>query len=320
MPILTSPIERKKDLMLRYRLEGSGRPLLLIHGWGVTYAIWQNLAPLLKTYFQLVMIELPGIGNSPLVSTTLPYYQACAEAIEEVRRELQVEQWAVLSYSSGTRAAEAYVQCYPQSVSHAMFLCPTYIFEIWALFVRLLSTRHPLIIRQWIFSNWRLYHLVRTLGFNGQRHQYTRVWTREIALQPLDVLVRSLCEMPGRGRAPFVVPSMPTLFIWGDSDALIARPKQPGPLDVVIPANHSAPMLAASYVAAVVIPFLIEGRVEHYSPLKRSMRAAQNRQRRNILQTKERKHLLDVLVKRKQARGRKRVKRKIPVLQVSKRR
>jgi pimeloyl-ACP methyl ester carboxylesterase len=64
--------------MLCYRLTGNGTPLLLIHGWGVTYAIWQNLAPLLTPYFQLIMIELPGIGDSPEVDPEKPYYQACA--------------------------------------------------------------------------------------------------------------------------------------------------------------------------------------------------------------------------------------------------
>src|SRR5690242_15251180 len=104
----------REELMLRYRLEGNGMPLLLIHGWGVTYAIWQNLAPLLKPHFQLIMIELPGIGDSPEPPADLPYYQVCAEAIEEVRIALGIERWAVLSYSSGTRAAEAYVQRYAQ--------------------------------------------------------------------------------------------------------------------------------------------------------------------------------------------------------------
>ncbi|MBO0792168.1 MAG: alpha/beta fold hydrolase, partial [Ktedonobacteraceae bacterium] len=84
--------------MLHCRLEGSGPPLLLIHGWGVTYAIWQNLTPLLKSHFQLIMIELPGIGNSPRADAQQPYYQACADAIEEVRQSLGIEQWMVLAY------------------------------------------------------------------------------------------------------------------------------------------------------------------------------------------------------------------------------
>jgi pimeloyl-ACP methyl ester carboxylesterase len=258
--------KRRTNPMLRYRLEGSGPPLLLIHGWGVTYAIWQSLAPLLQPHFQLIMIELPGLGGSPNVSPHEPYYEVCADAIEEVRQFLNIEQWSVLAYSSGTRAAEAYVKNYPQSVSHAIFLCPTYILEIWALFVRMLEVPHPPVLMNWIFSDWRLHSLVRALGFNWQRNNWTSIWKNEIELQPVDVLIRSLYEMPEQGRAPFFVPAMPTLFIWGGRDAIIERPRHLGPHDVVIPANHSAPMLAAPYVAEVVIPFLLEERIVSISP------------------------------------------------------
>ncbi|GAC1361415.1 MAG: hypothetical protein NVS2B12_03010 [Ktedonobacteraceae bacterium] len=256
--------------MLRYRLDGSGPPLLLIHGWGVTYATWQNLAPLLRPYFQLVMIELPGVGGSPQVAPHQPYYHACAEAIEEVRCALGIKQWYVLAYSSGTRAAEAYVQRYPQSIMRVIFLCPTYILEIWAQLLRLLNAPHPLTLRQWVLSDWRLRGLVRTFGFNGERSDYTYVWTHEIELQSSDTLLRSLREMPGRGRAPFNIPSVPTLFVWGGQDVLIAPPRPLGPDDVIIPANHSAPMLAAPYVAEVVLPFLLDGKkISIYQPQRR---------------------------------------------------
>ncbi|HLZ61448.1 MAG TPA: alpha/beta hydrolase [Ktedonosporobacter sp.] len=247
--------------MLRYRLEGSGPPLLLIHGWGVTYAIWQNLAPLLTPHFQLIMIELPGIGGSPQVDPRQPYYAACAEAIEELRLTLGIEQWSILAYSSGTRAAEAYVQRHPQSVLRTIFLCPIYLFELWSLIVGLLETTHPpQAITHWLFSDWRLYSLVLAFGFNGHRHQYTHIWKKEIELQPVDTLIRTLSDLPGKGRAPFELPAVPTLFIWGGRDALTVRPRRLRPNDVVIPANHSAPMLAAASVAEVVIPFLTEGR------------------------------------------------------------
>ena len=71
--------------MLRYKIEGSGSPLLLVHGWGVTYGVWKNLIPLLKSHFQLIIIELPGVGSSPGVERDKAYYPACAEAIEKVR-------------------------------------------------------------------------------------------------------------------------------------------------------------------------------------------------------------------------------------------
>ena len=246
--------------MLRYRLEGSGAtPLLLIHGWGVTYAIWQNLAPLLTPYFQLIMIELPGVGGSPETDPLKPYYESCAEDIDEVRNALGIEQWSLLAYSSGTRAAEAYVRRYPQTVTRAVFVCPIYLQEIWSFFLRLLDAPHPQTINEWMLSDWRLHNLIRGLGFNWQRHDYTYVWKNEIELQPLNILIRSLCDIPGRGSAPFDLPAVPTLFVWGQRDALTAKPRRPRPNDILIHANHSAPMLAANEVASAVLPFLLTG-------------------------------------------------------------
>ena len=237
--------------MLRYRLEGSGViPLLLIHGWGVTYSIWQNLAPLLTPYFRLIMIELPGIGGSPEADPQKPYYESCAEAIDEVRNTLGIEQWSLLAYSSGTRAAEAYLRRYPQTVTRAVFLCPVYLQEIWSFCLRLLDTPHPQTLNEWFLSDWRLYNLICGLGFNWHHHDYTYVWQNEIELQPVNILIRSLREIPGKGRAPFDLPAVPTLFVWGRRDAITAKPRRLGPNDILIPANHSAPVLAAAEVAS----------------------------------------------------------------------
>lgn len=249
--------------MLCYRIEGSGVPLLLIHGWGVTYPVWQNLAPLLTPHFQLIMIELPGAGSSPGLNPLQPYYPACAEAIEQLRQELGIEQWAILAYSTGTRVGEAYVQQYPQHVTRAAFLCPIYLKEYCWLGLQLewwLETARPG-LATWILSDWRLYGLVLALGFNWRRHPYTATWINEIELQSMQYLKRMLYELPGRGRMPFQTFLAPTLFVWGSRDALTSRPRRLRPNDVLIPANHSAPMLAASSVTEAVIPFLLEGKV-----------------------------------------------------------
>jgi pimeloyl-ACP methyl ester carboxylesterase len=300
--------------MLCYRCVGNGTPLLLIHGWGVTYAIWQNLAPLLTPYFQLIMIELPGVGDSPDVDPNKPYYQACAEAIEEVRQELGIERWSLLAYSSGTRAAEAYLQCYPQSILQAVFLCPIYLQEIWAFFVRLLDISHPQTLTQWIFSDWRLSSLIRALGFNWKRHIYTQVWKNEIELQSLNILVRSLCEMPGNGRAPFELPAVPTLFIWGRYDALVRRPRSPHPNDVTILADHSAPMSAAPSIAEIVIPFLAEGRLVSCPTSKQHPQRLQRMRARGMTMSraKIRLRLLHLVLRINRRRFLRKIRKKLP--------
>jgi pimeloyl-ACP methyl ester carboxylesterase len=247
--------------MLPYQLEGHGHPLLLIHGWGVTYTVWRNLVPLLAPHFQLILVELPGMGEACEVVPDKPYYTACAEDLEELRIGLGIEQWSILAYSTGTRAGEAYIQRYPQHVDRAVFLCPIFLRRAWkiALEVEQWIDSKSSRLASWILSGWRLYYLLIVLGFNLQSHDSAHEWMSEIELQPSSYLKRVLLELPGKGRAPFTLPAsspVPILFVWGSKDALVLPPTPPQPYDVIIVAGHSAPVLNPHNVAAVALPFL----------------------------------------------------------------
>lgn len=247
--------------MLPYQVEGSGHPLLLIHGWGITYAVWRNLIPLLTPHFQLILVELPGMGVARDIVPGKPYYIACAENLEELRIALGIEQWSILAYSTGTRAGEAYIQRYPQHVDRAIFLCPLYLRRAWkmALEVEQWINSKSTGLASWILSGWRLYYLLITLGFNLQSRDRAHEWMSEIKLQPMTNLKRVLLELPGKGRLPFTLPAsspVPILFVWGSRDALVLPPSPLQSHDVVILAGHSAPVLNPHEVAAVALPFL----------------------------------------------------------------
>ena len=249
--------------MLPYHIEGSGNPLLLIHGWGVTYTVWQKLVPLLAKHFQLILVELPGLGAASEIVPGTPYYEACAELIEELRMTLGIKQWAILAYSTGTRVSEIYVQRYPQRVTRAVFLCPIYLHRYWqmALQVGQWADSNGSGVMNWILSGWRLYGLMLALGFNLRRGDCVHEWMSEISVQPPDTLKRMLLELPDKGRAPFMLPTspaVPALFVWGSQDALTARPSSSRPNDVFIFANHGAPVLNPDGVVAAVLPFLKE--------------------------------------------------------------
>ncbi len=234
---------------------------MLIHGWGVTYAVWDKLAPLLAPYFQLIMVELPGSGAANEAAQDKPYYPLCAEALEELRLALGIEQWTILAYSTGTRVGEAYVQQYPQHVLRAVFLCPVYIRKLLKMLVQVLQVvdpKHANVVN-WFISGWRLYTLLLILGFNLHRHEFTNVWMNELTLLPPEHLKRAIRELPGTGRTPFLLPTspeVPTLFIWGLQDVVADLPTHPRPNDVFILANHSAPVLCPHLVAEVALPFL----------------------------------------------------------------
>lgn len=247
--------------MLSYRIHGRGRPLLLIHGWGVTYSVWRRLIPLLAREFQVILVELPGLGASAAEMPAESYYEACAESLEALRESLGVARWSLLSYSVGTLVAEAYLRNYPQRVERAAFICPIHIGRFWRLALRAarwIDARNARLLI-WILMGWRLRVLVWMIGFNFQWSPGLAEWSKEIALQPVYHLKRILLEAPGEGCAPYLSATTlqtPELFVWGQRDLMCVTPPPTGPHDVYLPINHAAPESAPRAVAAVVLPFL----------------------------------------------------------------
>lgn len=53
------------------QIYGSGRPLVLFHGWGFDSSIWHTICPDIlsaSNAYQLFLVDLPGFGSSPLMS------------------------------------------------------------------------------------------------------------------------------------------------------------------------------------------------------------------------------------------------------------
>jgi pimeloyl-[acyl-carrier protein] methyl ester esterase len=48
---------------------GTGKPLVLLPGWGWHSGIWKPLIPQLAEHYQLFLIDFPGYGKSPLTLT-----------------------------------------------------------------------------------------------------------------------------------------------------------------------------------------------------------------------------------------------------------
>ena len=49
---------------LQISSQGSGIPLVLIHGWGLNSAVWQPSVELLKDQFEVITVDLPGFGSN----------------------------------------------------------------------------------------------------------------------------------------------------------------------------------------------------------------------------------------------------------------
>lgn len=49
---------------LHWQNSGEGRDLVLLHGWGMNGAVWQQTAELLGQHFRVHIVDLPGFGHS----------------------------------------------------------------------------------------------------------------------------------------------------------------------------------------------------------------------------------------------------------------
>lgn len=250
--------------MLAYEIEGRGPGLLMIHGFGISYNIWRELRPLLWEYFTLIMVALPGIDGSPAPVPGGDYLDAAAKALLQVRESLGIDSWRVLSYSSGTRAAERYLALDGEHVAMAAFLCPvrTSVSAARALQAAIYCDRKFPQIGNWVLSGWRFLFLLNLFGFNLKGGPNLKAWYEEITSQPVDILKETLGSIPDGGQTEFRIPAgLRHLFVWGSEDLITASPRLALGNNRLIHANHSAPQTAAREVAEIIIPFFRDGGV-----------------------------------------------------------
>ena len=244
------------EIVPSYRVEGHGGPLLLVHGFGISYNIWKKLIPLLSPHFTLVMIELPGIGATPMPPEGEDYLETCIAGIQRVREQLGIPQWAVLGYSTGSRIAEAYVRADAEHVCRAIFLCPLVIGAVKRGLLRLgvsLDRRIPA-FGTWVLSGWRLNFLISWLGFNLEHDPMRDEWYAEIGAVPVRVLKETIRAVATGAERSFDVP-VPHVLIWGDRDLVPLTPRRPGEHDYSVHGRHAAPMEAAEEIAKVLLWF-----------------------------------------------------------------
>lgn len=246
--------------MLNYEVDGSGPPLLMIHGFGISFHIWQELRPRLREHFTLIMVELPGIGCSPLPPPSQPYLASAVDGLEVTRAALGIERWSVLSYSSGTRVAEHYLQCHAGRVERAVFLSPAQSARLKAVsfsaVLRLDRAFPP--VGNWILSGPRIRFLIDLLGLNFSHKELLPAWFDEITSQPVSILKETLRSMPEGGARKFELPNLPSLFVWGRVDLIMDRPSRLSARDRLIHAGHSAPQTDAQEVGDVMLSFLVD--------------------------------------------------------------
>ncbi len=113
---------------LAYAKGGSGPPLVLLHGFPQTHAMWHKIAPQLAETHTVICPDLPGYGDSTTPDLDGSSFRAMSVAVLGLLDALEIERFAVAGHDRGGRVAHRMCLDAPARVSRAalMDIVPTH--------------------------------------------------------------------------------------------------------------------------------------------------------------------------------------------------
>lgn len=105
-----------ENIRVSYTERGSGRPVVLLHGYLETGNIWDPLAEILKEKFRIIAVDLPGHGDSE-VKGEIHTMEFLAGAVREVLRDAGEERVMMVGHSLGGYVTLAFVELFPDLLS-----------------------------------------------------------------------------------------------------------------------------------------------------------------------------------------------------------
>ena len=123
MPYVNVGKENSSDIDLYYEDHGSGKPVVLIHGYPLSGASWEKQLPvLLDAGHRVITYDRRGFGKSSQ-PTTGYNYDTFAEDLHKLVTQLELHDFALVGFSMGGGEVARYLGKYgSKGVSKAVFI------------------------------------------------------------------------------------------------------------------------------------------------------------------------------------------------------
>lgn len=102
--------------MLYYEVKGYGNPVVLLHGYLENSKMWKYMVDELSTSYKVILLDLPGHGQSPNFDEVHTMEQMARE-VKETLNFLGVSTASFVGHSMGGYVTLAYAELFPDAVS-----------------------------------------------------------------------------------------------------------------------------------------------------------------------------------------------------------
>ena len=114
------------DITIAYQMSGNGPPLLLLHGFPQSKAIWHLVAPQLSERFTVIASDLRGYGESskPSGNSDHSNYSKRSMAMDQIElmKHLGFKEFSLLGHDRGGRVSHRLAADFPECVRKLMVL------------------------------------------------------------------------------------------------------------------------------------------------------------------------------------------------------
>jgi pimeloyl-ACP methyl ester carboxylesterase len=104
-----------RNTSIRYKAEGTGRAILLLHGYLESLDIWHEFSGKLNKKFTVISIDLPGHGLSGIIANAHTM-EIMAEAVNAVLNELNIKKCVLIGHSMGGYVTVAFADLFPDKL------------------------------------------------------------------------------------------------------------------------------------------------------------------------------------------------------------
>ena len=95
----------------RYFKIGTGKPIILLHGFAETYQIWDTIYPTLSKTYTVIIPEIPSCGNENMLKGSFSM-ETIAEFVNDILIKENIDKTVLFGHSMGGYAALAFAEKY----------------------------------------------------------------------------------------------------------------------------------------------------------------------------------------------------------------